>query len=141
MATNVTKFMVIVETKNYPVLTTRPTIQRYAKIRKKMNASEIAQCLTCHATVTLEKNNGSKIKLTADNFKDILRKYTTELNNIEINKGIAAEEAKNTERLEKIKEEPVVEEKEEVEQIEEYEQPDQEDPDVFTSAPYYEGDE
>ena len=48
MAINVTKFMVIVETKNYPVVTIRPTIQRYARIRKKMNASEIAQCLSCY---------------------------------------------------------------------------------------------
>ena len=53
MAINVTKFMVTVETKNYPVVTIRPTIQRYARIRKKMNASEIT-------TTTSSKKKSSK---------------------------------------------------------------------------------
>lgn len=164
MAINVTKFMVTVETRNYPVVTIRPTIQRYAKIRKKMNASEIAQCLTCFAKVTLEKNNGTKVVLTADNFKEVLRSYTAQLNDIEINKGIAEEERKNTARVEKIKEtpvsttssttatpsskkkttkkveEPVVEE-EVVEQANEVVQTDPEDEDEFDDTPYYEGDD
>lgn len=161
MAINVTKFMVTVETKNYPVVTIRPTIQRYARIRKKMNASEIAQCLSCYAIVTLEKNNGAKIRLTADNFKDVLRSYTAQLNDIEINKGIAEDERNNTARVEKIKEETVttttsskkaavveqpVEETPAVtepagEQNEEFIQEDPEDEDKFSDAPYYEGDD
>jgi hypothetical protein len=161
MAINVTKFMVIVETKNYPVVTIRPTIQRYARIRKKMNASEIAQCLSCYAIVTLEKNNGTKVRLTTDNFKDILRSYTAQLNDTEINKGIAEDERNNTARVEKIKEETVttttsskkatvveqpVEETPTVteptgEQNEEFIQEDPEDEDKFSDAPYYEGDD
>ena len=166
MAINVTKFMVTVETKNYPVVTIRPTIQRYARIRKKMNASEIAQCLSCYAIVTLEKNNGTKVRLTADNFKEVLRSYTAQLNDIEINKGIAEDERKNTARVEKIKEETVttttsskkksskkatvveqpVEETPDVteptgEQNEEFIQEDPEDEDKFSDAPYYEGDD
>lgn len=161
MAINVTKFMVTVETKNYPVVTIRPTIQRYARIRKKMNASEIAQCLSCYAIVTLEKNNGSKVRLTADNFKDILRSYTAQLNDTEINKGIAEDERNNTARVEKIKEETVttttsskkatvveqpVEETPTVteptgEQNEEFIQEDPEDEDKFSDAPYYEDDD
>lgn len=159
MAINVTKFMVTVETKNYPVVTIRPTIQRYARIRKKMNASEIAQCLSCYAIVTLEKNNGTKVRLTADNFKDVLRSYTAQLNDIEINKGIAEDERNNTARVEKIKEETVtttssnnadveqpVEEAPTVtepthEQNEEFIQEDPEDEDKFSDAPYYESDD
>lgn len=161
MAINVTKFMVTVETKNYPVVTIRPTIQRYARIRKKMNASEIAQCLSCYAIVTLEKNNGAKVRLTADNFKEVLRSYTAQLNDIEINKGIAEDERNNTARVEKIKEETVttttsskkaavieqpVEETPDVteptgEQNEEFIQEDPEDEDKFSDAPYYEGDD
>ena len=161
MAINVTKFMVTVETKNYPVVTIRPTIQRYARIRKKMNASEIAQCLSCYAIVTLEKNNGTKVRLTADNFKDVLRSYTAQLNDIEINKGIAEDERNNTARVEKIKEETVttttssrkadvveqpVEETPVVteptyEQNEEFIQEDPEDEDKFSDTPYYEGND
>ena len=161
MAINVTKFMVTVETKNYPVVTIRPTIQRYARIRKKMNASEIAQCLSCYAIVTLEKNNGTKVRLTADNFKDVLRSYTAQLNDTEINKGIAEDERNNTARVEKIKEETVttttssnntavveqpVEETPAVaeptdEQNEEFIQEDPEDEDKFSDAPYYESDD
>lgn len=168
MAINVTKFMVTVETKNYPVVTIRPTIQRYARIRKKMNASEIAQCLSCYAIVTLEKNNGTKVRLTADNFKEVLRSYTAQLNDIEINKGIAEDERNNTARVEKIKEETVttttttsskkksskksavveqpVEETPNVieptgEQNEEFIQEDPEDEDKFSDASYYEGDD
>ena len=161
MAINVTKFMVTVETKNYPVITIRPTIPRYARIRKKMNASEIAQCLSCYAIVTLEKNNGTKVRLTADNFKDVLRSYTAQLNDIETNKGIAEDERNNTARVEKIKEETVtttttsqnvavveqsVEETSDAEesageQNEEFIQEDPEDEDKFSDAPYYEGDD
>ena len=160
MAINVTKFMVTVETRNYPVVTIRPTIQRYARIRKKMNASEIAQCLSCYAIVTLEKNNGAKVRLTADNFKEVLRSYTAQLNDIEINKGIAEDERNNTARVEKIKEETLtttssnkaddveqpVEETPTVteptnEQNEEFIQEDPEDEDKFSDAPYYEGED
>lgn len=147
MAINVTKFMVTVETKNYPVVTIRPQIQRYAKIRKKMNASEIAQCLSCYAIVTLEKNNGIKVRLTADNFKQVLRSYTAEINNVKINKGIIVEEDKNAARVEKIKkkEEPEVITNTTTtlpnEQIETSEQSDPEDEDTFDSSPYYENDD
>lgn len=145
MAINVTKFMVTVETKNYPVVTIRPTIQRYARIRKKMNASEIAQCLSCYAIVTLEKNNGTKVRLTADNFKEVLRSYTAQLNDIEINKGIAEDERNNTARVEKIKEEPETITTTTTtlpnEQIETSEQSDPEDEDTFDSSPYYENDD
>ena len=163
MATNnVTKFMVTVETKNYPVVTIRPTIQRYARIRKKMNASEIAQCLSCYAIVTLEKNNGTKVRLSADNFKEMLRSYAAQLNDIEISNGITEDERNNTARVEKIKEETVttttasskkaavveqlVEEAPTVteptsEQNEEFIQEDPEDEDKFSDAPYYEGDD
>ena len=156
--TNVTKFMVIVETKNYPVVTIRPSIARYSKIRKKMNASEIAQCLTCYANVTLEKNNGTTVKLTANNFKSVLKDYAAQLNDIETNKAIAAEERKNTEKVEKIKEETVtttsapmtttatpvtetVAEPENQEQNDETVQPDPEDEDTFDSTPYYNNDD
>lgn len=160
MANNVTKFMVTVETKNYPVVTIRPTIQRYARIRKKMNASEIAQCLSCYAIVTLEKNNGTKVRLTADNFKKVLLSYAAQLNDTEINKGIAEDERNNTTRVEKIKEtvttttsskkadvvEQPVEETPTVteptsEQNEEFVQEDPEDEDKFSDTPYYEGDD
>ena len=154
----VTKFMVTVETKNYPVISIRPTIQRYGKIRKKMNASEIAQCLAAYATVTLEKNNGTKVKLTSSNFKDVLRQYSLELTNNEIVTGMSKEEKRNAERLEKIKEPveevvetintrstkkqdvaPVEEEIIESEQTETV-QNDPEDPDEFDSAAYYDDD-
>lgn len=162
MTNNVTKFMVTVETKNYPVVTIRPTIQRYARIRKKLNASEIAQCLSCYAIVTLEKNNGTKVRLTADNFKKVLLSYAAQLNDTEINKGIAEDERNNTARVEKIKEETVtttttfskkaavveqpVEETPTVteptgEQNEEFIQEDPEDEDKFSDTPYYESDD
>ena len=96
---NVRQFMVTVETKNYPILSIRPAIQRYAKIRKKLNASEIANCLSSYAAVTLEKYNGSKVKLTANNFKDILYKYTLELKDIENKKAEQTEIKKNSARL------------------------------------------
>ena len=155
----VTKFMVTVETKNYPVISIRPTIQRYGKIRKKMNASEIAQCLAAYATVTLEKNNGTKVKLTSSNFKDVLKQYSLELTNNEIVTGMSKEEKRNAERLEKIKEPveevvettntrsakkqdvtPVVEE--EIIESEQTEtvQNDPEDPDEFDSSAYYDDD-
>ena len=96
---NVPQFMVTVETKNYPILSIRPAIQRYAKIRKKLNASEIANCLASYAAVTLEKYNGSKVKLTTNNFKDILYKYTLELKDIENKKAEQTEIKKNSARL------------------------------------------
>lgn len=96
---SVPQFMVTVETKNYPVISIRPAIQRYAKIRKKLNASEIANCLAAHATVILEQPNGIKTKLTLDNFKDILYKCTLELKEVEERKANIAEQKNNTERL------------------------------------------
>lgn len=159
---NVPKFMVTVETKNYPVLSTSPIIQRYAKIRKKMNASEIAACLANYASVTLEKNNGTAVKLTANNFKSVLLAYSDELKNIQLNADLKTEEAKNEERLEKIKEEPAVEaaapkrstkksapveetpveepakEEAPAEEQNETVQEDPEDEDTFDETPYYE---
>lgn len=96
---NVPQFMVTVETKNYPVISIRPAIQRYAKIRKKLNASEIANCLASYATITLEKYNGSKVRLTSANFRDILYKYTLELKEIEASKEQQNEVKKNSARL------------------------------------------
>ena len=113
------------------------------------------------AIVTLEKNNGTKVRLTTDNFKDVLRSYIAQLNDIEINKGIAEDERNNTARVEKIKEETVtttaspkkatvveqpVEETPTVteptgEQNEEFIQEDPEDEDKFSDAPYYESDD
>lgn len=88
---NVPTFMVTVETKNYPVATIRPYIQRYAKIRKKMNASQIANCLAAFATVTLEKNDGTKVRLTSDNLRSVLVDYTNELKNEEVKKSLRTE--------------------------------------------------
>ena len=61
---NIPAFMVTVQTKNYPVTTIRPSLPRYSTIRKKLNASEIARCLSSYASVTLEKNDGTNIRLT-----------------------------------------------------------------------------
>jgi predicted dinucleotide-binding enzyme len=151
---NIPTFMVTVETKNYPVATIRPYIQRYSKIRKKMNASQIANCLAAFATVTLEKNNGVKIRLTANNFKQILIDYTNELKNDEIQKSLRAEARKNAEALEEFKEAsqaveaatepevtttaaPVEETGEQVNEVE----PDPEDEDTFDSTPFYTTDD
>lgn len=114
---NIPQYMVTVETKNYPVTTIRPSIQRYAKIRKRLNASEIANCLAVYASVTLEKNDGSKIKLTRDNFKGILYDYTNQLKKAEFNKKVVVEEKKNDERIQNIIDNPpVVEEQSTVEE-------------------------
>ena len=101
---NVPTFMVTVETKNYPVATIRPYIQRYAKIRKKMNASQIANCLAAFATVTLEKNDGTKVRLTSDNLRSVLVDYTNELKNEEVKKSLRTEAKKNAARLDEFKE-------------------------------------
>lgn len=168
---NVPTFMVTVETKNYPVATIRPYIQRYAKIRKKMNASQIANCLAAFATVTLEKNNGTKVRLTSDNLRSVLVDYTNELKNEEVKKSLRTEAKKNAARLDEFKEnapkettttsaapqtttaapkaapkkkaEPVVEEKkeEEVEQTTATPQEDPEDEDTFDSTPFYDKDD
>ena len=168
---NVPTFMVTVETKNYPVATIRPYIQRYAKIRKKMNASQIANCLAAFATVTLEKNNGTKVRLTSDNLRSVLVDYTNELKNEEVKKSLRTEAKKNAARLDEFKENapkettttsaapqtttaapkaapkkkaaPVVEEKkeEEVEQTTATPQEDPEDEDTFDSTPFYDKDD
>lgn len=168
---NVPTFMVTVETKNYPVATIRPYIQRYAKIRKKMNASQIANCLAAFATVTLEKNDGTKVRLTSDNLRSVLVDYTNELKNEEVKKSLRTEAKKNAARLDEFKEnapkettttsaatqtttaapkaapkkkaEPVVEEKkeEEVEQTTATPQEDPEDEDTFDSTPFYDKDD
>lgn len=101
---NVPTFMVTVETKNYPVATIRPYIQRYAKIRKKMNASQIANCLAAFATVTLEKNDGTKVRLTSANLRSVLVDYTNELKNEEVKKSLRVEAKKNAARLDEFKE-------------------------------------
>lgn len=150
---NIPTFMVTVETKNYPVATIRPYIQRYSKIRKKMNASQIANCLAAFASVTLEKSNGVKVRLTANNFKQILIDYTNELKNDDIQKSLRAEARKNAEALEEFKEAahavedvtepeittaaPVEETGEQVNEVE----PDPEDEDTFDSTPFYTTDD
>lgn len=168
---NVPTFMVTVETKNYPVATIRPYIQRYAKIRKKMNASQIANCLAAFATVTLEKNDGTKVRLTSDNLRSVLVDYTNELKNEEVKKSLRTEAKKNAARLDEFKENapkettttsaapqtttvapkaapkkkaaPVVEEKkeDEVEQTTATPQEDPEDEDTFDSTPFYDKDD
>lgn len=154
MQNNITKYMVIVETKNYPINIITPAIQRYARIRKRMNASEIASCLSCNAIVTLEKNDGTKTRLDKQNFKQVLVKYSNELATIEANKDLRKQEAINKENLEKLREdkkpqpakaegpfpvqtvEPVLEnDKNEGLQI------DPEDDDVFDSTPFYDDEE
>ena len=56
---------------DYPVISITPNIQRYSSIKKKLNASEIANCLAAYAIVTLHKNTGANVRLTKDNFKKI----------------------------------------------------------------------
>jgi hypothetical protein len=146
--------MVTVETKNYPVTTIRPSIQRYAKIRKRLNATEIANCLAVYANVTLEKNDGTKIKLTKDNFKGILYDYTNQLKKAEFNKKVVVEEKKNDERIQNIIDNPpvveeqstveeatnsetIVEEETNEEQIETTEQTDPELNGEFDDSEYY----
>lgn len=144
---NITKYMCTVETKNYPVNTIRPIIQRYSSIRKKLNASEIASCIAGYATVTLHKNNGANVKLNADNFKRVLLEYKSELLNQQFKTNMNAEIKNNTKAIEEMKkEEPVVtkEVKKEVEPIvaaeseslEEFEA-DPEDPDTADWSPIY----
>lgn len=142
MSLNVTKYMVIVETKNYPINSINPIIQRYSRIKKRMNASEIATCLAFNANVTLVKNNGMNVKLTKDNFKKELIKYNSELTTIEFNKSVRKEEKNNTAALEKIKKETtpstVTSKEENVDNtITETEQPDPEDVDTFDSSSFY----
>ena len=103
--TQITKYMCTVETKNYPVNSIRPTINRYSSIRKKFNVSEIANCLACYATVTLHKNNGSNVKLTTDNFRRVLLDYKNEIISQEEKNRMNAQARKNAEILEKIKSE------------------------------------
>lgn len=139
----ISKFMCTVETKNYPVNSIRPIIQRYSSIRKKLNVSEIANCISCFATVTLHKNNGSNVKLNADNFKRILLDYKNELAmqqfatnmNIEAKKNVAAfEELKKEDSVIEKKEEEIV--PAESESLEEFEA-DPEDPDTADLSPIY----
>lgn len=159
----ITKYMVIVETKNYPINTIFPVIQRYSRIKKKMNASEIATCLACFANVTLVKYNGTQVRLTANNFKQTLIDYGNEVNTIETSKAMRQEEKRNTAKIDELKaststDEPtsaptgftarkavsVIEEATfefNGEQTSEVEQEDPEDEDTFDSSPFYETDE
>lgn len=156
--TNVTKYTCTVETKNYPVVTITPSIQRYSSIKKKLNASEIASCLAAYAIVTLHKNNGANVRLTKDNFKKVLLDYKNELIVQEIKKASLEEAKKNVEDIEKMKNEVLlgvktvetvdivaVEEKEdeiipaETESLEEL-QSDPEDPDTADWSIYDDND-
>ena len=149
--TNVTKYTCTVETKNYPVVTITPSIQRYSSIKKKLNASEIASCLAAYAIVTLHKNNGANVRLTKDNFKKVLLEYKNELLVQETKKASLEEAKKNVEDIEKMKEEipkvatAAVEEKEdeiipaETESLEEL-QSDPEDPDTADWSIYDDND-
>ena len=103
--TNVTKYMCTVETKNYPVVTIAPAIQRYSSIKKNLNASEIASCLAASAVVTLHKNNGSNVRLTKDNFRNVLLEYKNELLVQTTKKASFEESKKNAEDIEKMKNE------------------------------------
>lgn len=128
---SLTKYMCTVETKNYPVSTITPVIQRYTSVKKKFSATEIANCLSCYAVVTLHKQNGANVKLTSTNFKDVLVTYNNEIAAQELRSGMKKEKENNAKAFEEMKkekvetvEEPAVEE--EVEQL----QADPEDPDI-----------
>ena len=84
---SLTKYMCTVETKNYPISTITPVIQRYASVKKKFSATEIANCLSCYAVVTLHKQNGANVKLTSTNFKDVLVTYNNEIAAQELRNG------------------------------------------------------
>lgn len=134
---SLTKYMCTVETKNYPISTITPIIQRYASVKKKFSATEIANCLSCYAVVTLHKQNGANVKLTSTNFKDVLVTYNNEIAAQELRSGMKKEKENNAKAFEEMKKEEVKEEKveetveepiveEEVEQL----QADPEDPDI-----------
>jgi hypothetical protein len=129
--------MCTVETKNYPISTITPVIQRYASVKKKFSATEIANCLSCYAVVTLHKQNGANVKLTSTNFKDVLVTYNNEIAAQELRSSMKKEKENNAKAFEEMKKEEVKEEKveetveepiveEEVEQL----QADPEDPDI-----------
>lgn len=134
---SLTKYMCTVETKNYPISTITPVIQRYASVKKKFSATEIANCLSCYAVVTLHKQNGANVKLTSTNFKDVLVTYNNEIAAQELRSGMKKEKENNAKAFEEMKKEEVKEEKveetveepiveEEVEQL----QADPEDPEI-----------
>lgn len=133
---SLTKYMCTVETKNYPVSTITPVIQRYASVKKKFSATEIANCLSCYAVVTLHKQNGANVKLNSTNFKDVLVTYNNEIAAQELRNGMKKEKENNAKAFEEMKKEEVKEEKvetveepvieEEVEQL----QADPEDPEI-----------
>lgn len=132
---SLTKYMCTVETKNYPVSTITPVIQRYTSVKKKFSATEIANCLSCYAVVTLHKQNGANVKLTSTNFKDVLVAYNNEIAAQELRNGMKKEKENNAKTFEEMKKEKVEEKKietveepavEEVEQL----QADPEDPDI-----------
>ena len=134
---SITKYMCTVETKNYPVSTITPVIQRYTSVKKKFSATEIANCLSCYAIVTLHKQNGANVKLTSTNFKDVLVAYNNEIAAQELRSGMKKEKENNAKAFEEMKKEKVEEKKiktieeepaveEEVEQL----QADPEDPEI-----------
>lgn len=134
---SLTKYMCTVETKNYPISTITPVIQRYASVKKKFSATEIANCLSCYAVVTLHKQNGANVKLTSTNFKDVLVTYNNEIAAQELRSGMKKEKENNAKAFKEMKKEEVKEEKveetveepiveEEVEQL----QADPEDPEI-----------
>ena len=134
---SLTKYMCTVETKNYPVSTITPVIQRYTSVKKKFSATEIANCLSCYAVVTLHKQNGANVKLTSTNFKDALVAYNNEIAAQELRSGMKKEKENNAKAFEEMKKEKVEEKKietieeepaveEEVEQL----QADPEDPEI-----------
>lgn len=133
---SIIKYMCTVETKNYPISTITPVIQRYASVKKKFNATEIANCLSCYAVVTLHKQNGANVKLTSTNFKNVLINYNNEIAAQEIRSGMKKEKENNAKAFEEMKKEEVKEEKVEmvkesiVEEKVEQLQPDPENPEI-----------
>lgn len=103
--TNITKYLCTIETKNYPVTTIIPNIQRYSSIKKRLNASEIASCLAACAIVTLHKNNGANVRLNKDSFRQVLLKYKDEILVQESKKVSNEESKKNMKYIEEIKNE------------------------------------
>ena len=142
MVNNTEKYMCIVETKNYPITTIFPVIQRYSRIKKKLTVTEIACCLAAYATGSLVKQNDAIVKLNKDNFKSVILAYKSELQDLKINQTMAIEDRKNSQRIEELKKE--FNEPTKVSSLSYSDaetQPDPEDPDIFDETPFYTTDD
>lgn len=105
MSSRINKFMCTVETKNYPVITVVPHINRYGTIRKKLSIAEINNCLASYATVTLHKDNGTNVKLNISNYRSVINTYKAELEAKESNISTNKANIENAKALDKIRSE------------------------------------